>query len=68
MASPDDTNKIITKDSLTKVRHALYDAKLALESGFDGEEKQQVIRTILEALDATANLPTAGVPLPWSST
>jgi hypothetical protein len=56
MASPTD-DKIISKDRLTKVRHALYDAKLALESGFEDEEKAKVIRTILEALDATSNLP-----------
>lgn len=60
MASNGD--KILPKDSLTKVRHALYDAKLALESSFDGEEKAKVIRTIVDALDATAILQPADCP------
>lgn len=58
MASSDD--KIISKDGLNKVRHALYDAKLALESGFDGDEKVKVLSTIVEALDVSAHLPTVG--------
>ena len=39
-----------------KVRQALYDAKLALESDFDGDDKRRVIRTIIEALDTTSQL------------
>lgn len=49
-------SKLITGPELNKVRHALYDAKLALESGFDGPDKDTVIRTIVEALDVTAHL------------
>lgn len=56
MPPANEDDKILPKDSLTKVRHALYDAKLALESSFDGDEKAKVIHTIVEALDATAHL------------
>ena len=52
------TNKIITPDGLIKVRLALYNAKLCIESGFDGEDKRVTIRTIIEALDVTATLPS----------
>ncbi len=48
--------KLITPDELNKVRHALYDAKLALESGFEGKDKDTVIATIRTALDVTAHL------------
>lgn len=59
MASRDD--KVISQDGLTKVRLALYNAKLALESGFDGEDRVAVIRNIVDALDETANLSPPGV-------
>ena len=49
-------DKIISNDVLMNVRHALYDAKFALESGFIGQDKETVIRTLVTALDATARL------------
>jgi len=49
-------DKVLKKDALMKVRQALYDAKLALESDFDGDDKRRVIRTIIEALDTTSQL------------
>lgn len=39
------------------MRSALYNAKLALEQGFDGSDRQAVHRTLIEALDVTAKLP-----------
>jgi hypothetical protein len=47
--------KTITNDDIAKVKRALYAAKLAVESGFDGQEKDDAIREIIEALDAISD-------------
>lgn len=53
---PAATNKRLPYPAYTKVRLALYNAKLALESGLGGDDKATTIRNIIDALDATSNL------------